>query len=119
MTDLPTRAVRDPRRSFGTSRPTPECAGVRVTPGPRRARMRAWRRVASDERRMHLFVATREHVIFRDADLPVFTILVPAYREANVVSKLIEHIGDLQLRRVGQVRDVLAADHHSPADYLS
>jgi cellulose synthase/poly-beta-1,6-N-acetylglucosamine synthase-like glycosyltransferase len=30
-----------------------------------------------------------------DADLPVFTILVPAYREANVVSKLIEHLGDL------------------------
>ncbi len=30
-----------------------------------------------------------------DADLPVFTILVPAYREANVVTKLIDHIGEL------------------------
>jgi cellulose synthase/poly-beta-1,6-N-acetylglucosamine synthase-like glycosyltransferase len=30
-----------------------------------------------------------------DADLPSFTILVPAYREANVVSKLIDHLGAL------------------------
>jgi cellulose synthase/poly-beta-1,6-N-acetylglucosamine synthase-like glycosyltransferase len=30
-----------------------------------------------------------------DNELPVFTILVPAYREANVVSKVIEHVREL------------------------
>jgi cellulose synthase/poly-beta-1,6-N-acetylglucosamine synthase-like glycosyltransferase len=30
-----------------------------------------------------------------DEDLPMYTILVPAYREANVVAKLIEHLGAL------------------------
>ena len=30
-----------------------------------------------------------------DADLPVYTILVPAYRESNVVTKVIEHIDAL------------------------
>jgi len=30
-----------------------------------------------------------------DDELPVFTILVPAYREANVVSKVIEHVREL------------------------
>jgi len=30
-----------------------------------------------------------------DDELPVFTILVPAYREANVVSKVIEHLREL------------------------
>jgi cellulose synthase/poly-beta-1,6-N-acetylglucosamine synthase-like glycosyltransferase len=31
----------------------------------------------------------------RDRDLPRYTILVPAYHEANVVSKVIDHLGEL------------------------
>ncbi len=30
-----------------------------------------------------------------DADLPTYTILIPVFREANVIAKVLEHLGDL------------------------
>ena len=36
-----------------------------------------------------------ELAVLNDADLPVYTILVPLYREAEVVTKIVRHIADL------------------------
>lgn len=63
-----------------------------------------------------------------DRDLPTFTILVPAYREANVVAKVIEHVSALDYpRHKLQVLLLLEADDTEtlevakaaqPPDYL-
>lgn len=53
---------------------------------------------------LSLLGSTRDHIVhvtddeitaLRDADLPTYTILVPVYREANIVGMLMEHLGHL------------------------
>ena len=63
-----------------------------------------------------------------DGDLPVYTILVPAYHEANVVTKLIDNLGDLDypqsklqvllLMEADDEETILAAKESRPPSYV-
>ena len=63
-----------------------------------------------------------------DDELPVYTILVPAYREANVVAKVIEHMGELDypmsklqvllLMEADDDETIAAAKAARPPDYV-
>ena len=63
-----------------------------------------------------------------DIELPVFTILVPAYREANVVSEIVEHVSELDyplsklqvllLLEADDTETILAAKAARPPDFV-
>ena len=71
--------------------------GFKVLAGVRGSARRVWRRRLGDEihrQRQQRGLPDPEFSI-PDDDLPVYTILVPAYREANIITKLVANLGAL------------------------
>lgn len=96
------------------------------SPFMRSARER--RRLAEmEERRRRGLPAEWQHR-GSDADLPVYTILIPAFREANIIDKLIRNLGALDyprsrldvivLMEANDPETVEAAKKVSPPDYV-
>lgn len=71
--------------------------GFKVLAGVRGSFRRVWRRsLAAEVHRQREVRGLPEPVSsIPDDDLPIYTILVPAYREANIITKLVSNLGAL------------------------